>query len=91
MFTNVQEGGTIPSTDRGETVSPLCARMFVALAGSELNLWTGTTVAPTQPVPSEDHFLAPAIVKTLGWQLVVDNFFGPIIRGAAAMLGKTVD
>jgi hypothetical protein len=65
--------------------------MFVALAGSELALGTGTTPAPPPPVPSDDHFLAPAFVQTLVLELTVDTFFGPILRGAAATLGKPVD
>jgi len=65
--------------------------MFVALAGSELDLGTGTTTAPTPPVPSDAHFLAPAFVQTLVRELAVDAFFGPIVRGAAATLGQPVD
>jgi hypothetical protein len=38
--------------------------MFVALAGSELPLGTGTTTAPSPPVPSDDHFLSPTFVQT---------------------------
>jgi hypothetical protein len=63
----------------------------VALAGSELALGTGTTPAPTPPVPSADHFLAPAFVQTLVRELAVDAFFGPNVRGAGATLGKPVD
>ena len=65
--------------------------MFVALAGSELTLGTGTTAAPTPPTPSDDHFLAPVFVQTLVRELAVDAFFGPIVRGAAATLGHAVD
>ena len=65
--------------------------MFVALAGSELALGTGTTLAPTTPVQSADHFLAPAFVQTLVLELAADAFFGPIVRGAGATLGKPVD
>ena len=89
---DVQEGDAIPSTElRGEAIFPPCTSMFVALAGSELDLGTGTTAAPTPPVPSDDQFLAPAFVQTLVRQLAVDSFFGPIVRGAAVTLGKPVD
>ena len=91
-FANVQGGDDIPSTTPGGgAISPPCARMFVALAGSELDLRTGLTVAPTPPVPSDDHFLAPAFVRTLARELTGDAFFGPIVRGAAVTLGKPVD
>jgi hypothetical protein len=65
--------------------------MFVALAGSELDLGTGTTTAPTPPVPSADHFLAPAFVQSLVRELAADAFFCPIMRGEAATFGKPVD
>ena len=48
-------------------------------------------MAPTPPVPSDDHFLAPAFVRTLVQELAVDLFFGPIMLGAAATIGKPVD
>jgi hypothetical protein len=88
-FADVEEGDEIPSALRGGAVSPSCSSMFVALAGSELNLGTGTTTAPTPPVPSDDHFLAPAFVWNLVRELTVDAFFGPILRRAAATLGKS--
>ncbi len=56
--------------------------MFMALAGSELTLWT---------VHSDNHFLVLALVQTLVLELAVDTFFGPILRGDAATLGKPVD
>jgi hypothetical protein len=56
-----------------------------------LALGTGTTPAQPPPVSSDDHFLAPAFVQTLVQELAVDAFFGPIVRGAAATLGKPVD
>ena len=91
-FATVQEGDAIPSTGPGGgAITPPYTCMFVALAGSELCLGTGTTAAPTQPVPSDDHFLAPAFVQTLVRELAVDAYFGPIVRGAAATLGKPVD
>ena len=65
--------------------------MFVALAEAELDLGTGTTLTPTPPVPSDDHFLAPAFVRALVRELAADAFFGPIGRGAAATLGQLVD
>ena len=65
--------------------------MFVALAGAELSLGTGTTTAPSPPVPSDDLFLSPTFVQTLAAELAVDEVFGPIVRGAAAALGKLVD
>jgi hypothetical protein len=91
-FATVQEGDAIPSTGPGGgAITPPYTCMFVALAESELCLGTGTTAAPTQPVPSDDHFLAPAFVQTLVRELAVDAYFGPIVRGAAATLGKPVD
>ncbi len=51
----------------------------------------GTTAAPTQPVPSAAHFLAPVFVQSLVRELAVDAFFGLILRGAAATFGKPVD
>ena len=65
--------------------------MFIALAGAELSLGTGTTPAPSPPVPSDDLFLSPTFVQTLVTELAVDAVFGPIMRGAAAALGKLVD
>ncbi len=49
------------------------------------------TVAPAPPVPSDDHFFAPAFDRTLVQELAVDTFFGPIMRGAAATIGRPVD
>ena len=65
--------------------------MFVPLAGSELTLGTGTTTAPSPPAPSDDQFLSPAFVQRLAAELATDTLFGPIVRGAAAALGKLVD
>jgi len=65
--------------------------MFIALAGSELSLGTGTTTAPAPPVPSNDLFLSPTFVQNLAVELAVDAVFGPIVRGAAAALGQLVD
>ena len=65
--------------------------MFVALAGSELSLGTGTTTAPSPPVSSDDLFLSPTFVQTLVAELARDAVFGLIVRGAAAALGKLVD
>jgi hypothetical protein len=87
----VQGGERSPPHAGGEAVFPPCAHMFVALAGSQLDLRTGVTAAPTPPVPSDDHFLAPAFVRTLAQELAVDSFFGPIMRGAAATIGQPVD
>jgi hypothetical protein len=68
-FADVQEGDAIPSTGPGGgAVSPPCSRMFVALAGLELELGTGTTTAPTPPVLSDAHFLASAFVWDLHQQ-----------------------
>ena len=91
-FANVQGGDAIPPTlPRGGALFPPCHSMFIALAGAELSLGTGTTMAPPPPVPSEDFFLSPTFVQTLAAELVVDAVFGPIMRGAAAALGKLVD
>jgi hypothetical protein len=65
--------------------------MLVALAGAELALGTGTTTAPSPPVPSNDFFLSPTFVKALAAELTADAVFGPIMRGAAAALGQLVD
>ncbi len=65
--------------------------MFIALAGAELSLGTGTTTAPSPPVPSDDLFLSPTFVQTLVVELAVDEVFGPILRGAAVALGQLVD
>jgi len=53
---NVQGGGRYPPHAGGEAIFPPCAHMFVALAGSRLDLGTGATAAPTPPVPSETTF-----------------------------------
>jgi hypothetical protein len=86
-------GGRNPlSTARGGGgLFPPCLSMFVALAGAELSLGTGTTPAPSPPVPSDDLFLSPTFVQTLATELAVDEVFGPIVRGAAAALGQLVD
>jgi hypothetical protein len=65
--------------------------MFLALAGAELPLGTGTTTAPSPPIPSDDLFLSPTFVQTLEAELAVDEVFGPIMRRAAAALGTLVD
>jgi len=65
--------------------------MFIALAGAELPLGTGTTAAPSPPVPSDDLFLSPSFVQTLSKELADDTLFGPIMRGAAEALGTLVD
>ena len=90
-FAAVPGGVRYPPHAGGEAIFPPCAHMFVALAGSQLDLRTGMTVAPAPPVPSDDHFLAPAFVRTLVQELAVDTFFGPIMRGAAATIGRPVD
>ena len=64
--------------------------MFGTLAGSELPLSSGTTQAP-QPLPSNDLVLPPTFVQSLATELAVDPVFGPILRGAAAALGRLVD
>ena len=84
-FASTLEGGANPPTP-----SPRSS-MFIALAGSELSLGTGTTTAPPPPVPSDDLFLSPTFVQTLAEELAVDAVFGPIMRDAAAALGKLVD
>ena len=92
FFANVQGGGELPpAPNRGRAISPPDACMFVALTGAELLLGTGTTAAPTPPTPSVDHFLAPSFVQAIARELVVDEIFGPIMRGAAATLGALVD
>jgi hypothetical protein len=75
---------------RGGALSPPCP-MFLALAGAELPLGTGTTTAPSQPIPSDYLFLSPTFVQTLAADLAVDEVFGPIMRRAAAALGTPVD
>ena len=51
--------------------------------------WRGAlTPAPSPQTPSDDFFLAPAFIQTLAAELAVDTLFGPILRGAAAVLGK---
>ena len=65
--------------------------MFVALTGAELALGTGTTLAPTPPISSDNHFLSPAFVQAVVRELATDTFFGPIMRGVAATLGALVD
>jgi len=94
IFAHTQEGGALPSTHApggGALSSPPCSSMFIALAGSELSLGTGTTTAPSPPVPSNDLFLSPTFVQTLTAELAIDAVFGPIVRGAAAALGQLVD
>jgi hypothetical protein len=54
-FATVQEGGTISST-RPWRIPP-CTSMFVALAGSELDLSKETTTARTPQAKSADHFM----------------------------------
>ena len=91
-FAAVQGGDAIPPPPpRGGARPPPCTSMFVALPGAELSLGTGTTMAPLPPVPLDDLFLSPTFVQTLGAELVVDVFFGPIMRGAAAAPGRLVD
>ena len=70
---------------------PPCTTLFTALADSELRLATGTTPAPCPPVPSDAPFLSPKFVQTLALELAIDRLFGPIVRVAAAALGKLVD
>jgi hypothetical protein len=79
----------------GGAVSPPCTGMFVSLAGSELDLGTGTTASTTQPAPSasDEHFLTQTLARSLpvARELAVDAFSGPILRGAAATPGEPVD
>ena len=65
--------------------------MFIALAGAELPLGTGTTAAPSPPVPSDDLFLSPSFVQALSKELADDALFRPIMRGGAAALGTLVE
>ena len=65
--------------------------LCVSLAGAELTLGTGATIAPAPPVPSDDLFLSPAFVQKLAVELLTDTVFGPIMPGAAEALGKLVD
>jgi hypothetical protein len=67
--------------------------MFVAMAGAGLSLGTGTTTAPSQPVPSDDLILSPTFVQNLAAELAVNEVCGPVLRCVAAALrvGKLVD
>ena len=65
--------------------------MFIAMAGVQLALSTGTTRAPTPVDHPDAHFLAPAFVQTLARQTLVDPIFAPVMQGAADSLGKLVD
>ena len=90
FFTNVRGwwvGAFSPHRAGGPDSSPPCTIMFIALAGLELLLGTGTTTSPAPQVPSDDSFLAPAFVKALIAELTVDAVFGPIL----AALGTLVD
>ena len=92
VFAHAQGGGGDPPTPiRGGALSSPGIGMFVALTGAELHLETGTTAAPTPPTPSIDKFLSPSFVQALVKELIVDEVFGPIMRGAAATLGALVD
>ena len=93
VFAAVLGGDAIPPTPPGggAVLPPPCTSMFIALAGSDLPLGTGTTTAPSPPVPSDDMFLSPTFVQTLAAELAVDTVFGPIVRGAAIALGQLVD
>ena len=73
-----------PTRRAGPSSDPPSASMLVTLAGTELHLGTGTTTAPTPPVPADDLFLSPTFVHTLAVELDADVMFGPIMRGAAA-------
>ena len=75
----------------GAVFPPQCTSMFIALAGSELPLSTGTTQAPRPPVPSHDLFLPPTFVQTLATELGLDPIFWLILHGADAALGRLVD
>ncbi len=46
---------------------------------------------PTQQVQSNDYFLALSFIQTLELELAINAFFGPILQGAAATLGKPVN
>ena len=91
-FASAQREGDVTTPGGGchSPGSPPCT-MFTALAGAALPLGTGTTAAPSPPVPSNDLFLAPGFIRTLTAELAVDAFFGPIMRGAAATFGRLVD
>ena len=92
-FAGVLGGDAVAPTQppRGGGQIPPSAGMFIALAGAELPLGTGTTTAPSPPVPSDDLFLSPSFVQTLSKELADDTLFGPIMRGAAEALGTLVD
>ena len=88
-FANVQHT-QLPTRGGGREIPP-GAGMFIALAGAELPLCTGTTAAPSPPMPSDDLFLSPSFVQALSKELAEDALFRPIMRGAAAALCTPVD
>ena len=67
--------------------------MFIDLAGSELQLSTGTTQAPPpRPAGSLEQRLSLRLfVQTLAPELDLDPILGPILRGAAVASGRLVD
>ena len=70
--------------------------MFIALAGSELPLSTATTQSQCSAGPAAAEtggglFLSPTLVQSLATEVAIDPVFGPILRGAAAALGRLVD
>jgi hypothetical protein len=79
----------------GGVLSTPCPSIFLALAGAELPLGTWTTTAPSPPIPSDDIFLSLTFVQTLAAELAFRRGFWvhdqPIMRSAAAALGKLVD
>ncbi len=93
-FSDVQGGDAIPSAPPGGCYSP-CHSMFIALAGAKLSLGTGTTPAPSPPVPSDDLFLSQTFVQTLATELAVDASFGPscaaLLRHSASLWTGSAD
>ena len=97
-FANVQEGGTLTRPHCSGVVvvgilTPQCTSMFIDLAGSELQLSTGTTQAPPpRPAGSLEQRLSLRLfVQTLAPELDLDPILGPILRGSAVASGRLVD
>ena len=73
------------------TPTPTGPRVFVPLAGANVQLLTGAVTVPANPIQPDRHFLSQDFITTWQQELPMDPFFAPIFKGAAATVGGLVD
>ena len=66
-------------------------RAFTPLGGARVQLLTGEYTVPADQSQPERHFLAPDFIAAWKEAMPTDQFFAPILKGAAATVGGMVD